>query len=285
MMRARCGAGLVERLLAGLGLCAVLLPALLLICALGELLRQAVGGLDCSFLLGLPARQAQHAGILPGLAGSLVLLALAAFLALPVGIGAAIYLQEYCQQGRFGALVARSIEQVAPVPSVVYGLIGLCLFVRTLGLGRSVIAGAATLAISILPAVISSARAALRGVPYSLREACFALGASRWQTLRGVVLPLALPAVFGGATKTLARALGEAAPLIVLGALSQIARAPDALDAPLTALPLQIFNWISHPQNESVINAAAGCLVLLGITLLIQLLGVALERRPRRRLF
>jgi phosphate transport system permease protein len=279
-MRTRCGAGLLERLLAGLGLCAVLLPVLLLFCAFGELLREAVGRLD----FGFPARHAEHAGILPGLVGSLQLLALTALFALPVGIGAAIYLEEYGQHGRFGALIERNIEQVANLPSVIYGVIGLGVFVRALGLGRSVISGAATLALLVLPALISSARAALRGVSYSLREACFALGASRWQTLRGIVLPLALPGILGGATRILACALGEAAPLIVLGALSQAALVPDALDAPLTALPLQIFNWVSHPQRESLANVAVGCLVLLGMTLLLQWLALALERRPRRRL-
>jgi phosphate transport system permease protein len=283
-MATRGGAGLWERLLASLGLCAVLLPLLLLLCALGELSLEVFERRELGLLPGFPWQRAEHAAILPGLVGSCLLLALTALFALPIGVGAALYLEEYGKHARIGALLERNIAQLADVPSVIYGLIGLAVFVRTLGLGRSVIAGAATLVLLVLPVVISSAREALRGVPDSLREACFALGASRWQTLRGVILPLALPGILGGATRALGRALGEAAALIVLGALSGTALVPGTRDAPLSALPLQVFSWVVHPQEESLANAAAGCLLLLGMTLLLHLLAAAFERGPRRRL-
>jgi phosphate transport system permease protein len=214
---------------------------------------------------------------------ALVLISLTAVLTLPAGVGAAIYLEEYGKRNRLAGLIEINIANLAGVPSVIYGLLGLGLFVRALGLGRSVLAGAATLALLVLPIVIMSAREALRTVPQSLREACYALGATRWQAIRRVVLPMALPGILTGAILSLSRAIGETAPLIVVGALTYVTFLPDGINSPFTALPIQIFNWVSRPQKEFLVNAAAGIVVLLATMLLLNTMAILLRNRLQKR--
>jgi phosphate transport system permease protein len=235
------------------------------------------------FVTGYPSRRAERAGILPALVGSLMLIGLTAFLALPVGVGAAIYLEEYGKRSKVAGLIEINIANLAGVPSVIYGLLGLGLFVRGLGLGRSVLAGAATLALLVLPIVIMSSREALRTVPLALREACYALGSTRWQAIRRVVLPTAMPGILTGAILSLSRAIGETAPLIVVGALTYVTFLPDSINAPFTALPIQIFNWVSRPQPEFLVNAAAGIVVLLATMLVLNTLAILLRNRLQRR--
>ena len=279
----RRGGDIGERLFVWLCLLAVFLPLGLLFVLIGDVVLDAVGRMSWEFLTGYPSRRAERAGILPALVGSMLLISLTALMTLPAGVGAAIYLEEYGKRSRLAGLIEVNIANLAGVPSVIYGLLGLGLFVRALGLGRSVLAGAGTLALLVLPIVIMSSREALRTVPHSLREACYALGATRWQAIRRVVLPMALPGILTGAILSLSRAIGETAPLIVVGALTYVTFLPDGLDAPFTALPIQIFNWVSRPQKEFLVNAAAGIVVLLATMLLLNTLAILLRNRLQKR--
>ena len=263
----------------GLGLGATLLGLLVLAALFAGILRDGLGRLSWDFLAGLPSRRPEHAGIFPALAGTVWVIAVTAGLAVPVGVGAAVYLEEYADRGWWARLIEVNIANLAGVPSVIYGLLALGIFVRTLGFGRSVLAAAATLALLVLPVVILSSREALRAVPPSLREASYALGATRWQTVRHQVLPAALPGMLTGTILALSRAIGEAAPLIAIGALTYVPFAPDGLRSPFTVLPLQVFNWMSRPQAAFLENAAAGIIVLL--VLLLAMNGFAAWLRDR----
>ena len=216
------------------------------------------------------------------LASSAVLVSLAACLAIPLGVGAAIYLEEYGVRGRLGRIIDVNVSSLAGVPSVIYGLLGLALFVRMLAFGRGFAAGAATLGLLMLPLVIQAAREALRGVPAGLREGSYALGATRWQTIRHQVLPAVLPEILLGLVRSLSRALGEATPLIVLGAVATVpAGAEPAGGGSLAALPPRIFQWLSQPTAVVPRHAAAGIIALL--SLLVAMTALAAWIRGRRR--
>ncbi|MEM9489772.1 MAG: phosphate ABC transporter permease PstA, partial [Myxococcota bacterium] len=206
-----------------------------------------------------------------------------AALALPLGVGAAVYLEEYGQRSRMAGAIEVAIANLAGVPSVIYGLLGLGLFVNALGLGRSLIAGAATLALLVLPIVIMSSREALRTVPDSLREGAYGLGATRWQVVRRVVLPMALPGILTGAILSISRAIGETAPLIVVGALAYITTLPDGIGSKFTALPIQIYNWTSEPKKAFEVNAAAGIVVLMVTLLLLNSVAIYLRNHYQKR--
>jgi phosphate transport system permease protein len=210
-------------------------------------------------------------------------MALTAAMALPLGIGAAIYLEEYNRKSHLSKLIEINIANLAGVPSIIYGLLGLEVFVRTLNWNRSLLAASATLSLLILPIVIMSSREALRTVPFGLREGALALGATRWQTTRQVVLPVALPGILTGTILAISRALGEAAPLIVVGALTFITFLPDGLDSPFTVLPIQIFNWVSRPQQAFLANAAAGIVVLMVTLLMLNGLAIHWRNRTQKR--
>lgn len=272
-----------ERLFEGLCLAAVVLPLLLLAVLVGDVVIDALPRLGWDFLSGFPSRDAERAGILPAMAGSVALITMTAAMALPVGVGAAIYLEEYGAHHRLAGLIEVNIASLAGVPSVIYGLLGLGVFVRFLGLGRSLFAGAATLALLVLPIVIIAAREALRSVPDGIREGGAALGATRWQTVRRLVLPVALPGILTGSILAVSRAIGETAPLIVIGALAYVTFLPSGPGSPYTALPIQIFNWVSRPQPEFAANAAAGIVVLLGTLLLLNATAIVLRDRMQRR--
>jgi phosphate transport system permease protein len=263
---------------------AVLLSAL---AALGMMLWDVTsdggGRLSWGFVTGYPSRRASNAGLLPALAGSLWLVGLAALLAMPVGVAAAIALEEYGGRGRWARLIEINIANLAGVPSIIYGLLGLGLFVRALRLERTLLAGAATLALLMLPIVILTAREALRAVPFSLREASLALGATRWQTVWHHVLPAALPGLLTGLILAVSRAIGEAAPLIVIGALTYVPFVPDGPFSPFTALPIQIYAWTSRPGTGFRTNAAAAILVLLAVLLVTNSLAIWLRDRSSRR--
>lgn len=278
-MNARLRSRLSDLALHGLGLGATLLGLLVLAILLADIVRDGLGRLSWDFLSGLPSRHAENAGIFPALAGTVWVIAVTAVLAVPIGIGAAIYLEEYGDRGWWARVIEVNIANLAGVPSVIYGLLALGLFVRTLGLGRSVLAGAATLALLVLPVVILASREALRAVPPSLREASYALGATRWQTVWHQVLPVALPGMITGTILALSRAIGETAPLLAIGALTYVPFAPDGVWSPFTVLPLQVFNWMSRPQEAFLENAAAGIIVLL--VLLLGMNGFAAWLRDR----
>jgi phosphate transport system permease protein len=274
-----------QRAFQAIGLLAVVLPLLLLAWLFGGALVDAWPRLTWDFLTGLPSRKAELAGILPALAGTVWLMGLTALIAIPVGLGAALYLEEYSRPSRFTALIELNISTLAGVPSIIYGLLGLEVFVRVLGMGRSVLAGAGTLALLLLPMIITASREALRTVPPSLREASYALGADKAQTLGRVVLPMCLPGVLTGVILSLARAIGETAPLITIGALTYVAVVPDSVNSPFTALPIQIFNWTSRPQAAFHVNAAAGIVVLITLMLLLNGAAIWLRARLQRRIY
>ena len=240
--------------------------------------------LSWDFLTGFPSRNADQAGIWHALTGSLFVITVTGLLAVPVGVGAAIYLEEYGGRSRVARLIEINITNLAAVPSIIYGLLGLGLFVRALALDRSVIAGASTLALLVLPVVILATREALRAVPKSLREGSYALGATRWQTIWHQVLPVAFPGILTGMILALSRAIGETAPLLTIGAVTFLTFAPDGLLSPFTVLPIQIFNWVSRPQVEFQANAAAGILVLLAMLMTMNAVAIWLRDRYQRKL-
>jgi phosphate transport system permease protein len=272
-----------ERAFKAICLLAMMLPLLLLLILVGKALLEGWPRLTWEFLTSYPSRSPTLAGILPALVGSAYLMVLTAAIAIPLGVGAAIYLEEYARPSRLTAFIEVNISNLAGVPSIIYGLLGLELFVRAMAMGRSLLAGAATLALLMLPMVIMASREALRTVPHSIREACYALGADRWQTIRRVVLPMSLPGILTGIILSSARAIGETAPLITIGALTYVAFLPDSIHSDFTALPIQIFNWISRPQAGFHVNAAAGIIVLLAIMLLLNGLAIWLRARYQRK--
>ena len=277
--RSRAG----EKIFAGLCLLSIVVPLGILAVLVGDVVLDGLGRLDLDFLAGNPSRRAARAGIWPALIGSVYLIGVTALLAVPIGIGAAVYLEEYGKQSRLAAFIEINIANLAGVPSVIYGLLGLGLFVRFLGFGASILAGASTLALLVLPIVIVASREALRTVSGSLREGALALGATRWQVVRQVVLPMALPGMLTGAILAIARAIGETAPLIVVGAVVFISFAPSGLNSQFTALPIQVFNWVSMPQQEFRVNAAAGIVVLLTTLLLMSSVAIYFRNRSQRR--
>jgi phosphate transport system permease protein len=272
-------AKLYEKAFVALCIGAVLLPAMMLLMLLARLMVDGLPRLSLDFFTSYPSRKAELAGILPSAVGTLYLMLLTAAIALPLGVGAAIYLEEYGKRSRLATLIEINIANLAGVPSVIYGLLGLGLFVRTLSMGRSLLAGACTLSLLVLPVVVVASREALRTVPMAIREACLALGATRWQTIRQVVLPLAMPGVMTGCILSVSRAMGETAPLVLVGALSYVTFLPDGVDAPFSALPIQIFNWVSRPQPAFLVNAAAAIVVLLMMMLVLNAVAVVVRDR------
>jgi len=272
-----------DLLLQSMAILVLALALMALTALLVDVVADGWGRLSWSFLTSFPSRRAADAGIYPALVGTVWVITLTAVLAVPIGIAAAIYLEEYGKSGRLSRLIEVNISNLAGVPSIIYGLLGLALFVRMLGLGRSVIAGAATLALLVLPVVILSTREALRAVPPSIREASLALGATKWQTIWFQVLPIAMPGVLTGLILALSRAIGETAPLITIGALTYVPFAPDSLWSPFTVLPIQIFNWLSRPQEAFAQNASAGIIVLLLVLLGMNAVAIVLRDRYQRR--
>lgn len=283
-MRARLRASRLvgDLLLQSMAILVLLLALASLAALIVDVVSDGWGRLDWSFLTSFPSRRASEAGIYPALVGTLWVITLTACLAVPTGVAAAIYLEEYGTGGRLARLIEVNISNLAGVPSIIYGLLGLGLFVRMAGLGRSVLAGAATLALLVLPVVILSTREALRTVPPSIREASLALGATKWQTIWHQVLPIAMPGVLTGLILALSRAIGETAPLITIGALTYVPFAPDSVWSPFTVLPIQIFNWLSRPQEAFAQNASAGILVLLLVLLTMNAVAIVLRDRYQR---
>lgn len=273
---------LPDRLLSGAGLLALAFGLVTLAVLLIDVFADALPRLTWSFLTSYPSRSASEAGIYPALVGSIYLIGLTAALAVPVGVAAAVYLEEYGRGTAIERLIEINIANLAGVPSIIYGLLGLGMFVRVLGLGRSLLAGAATLALLVLPVVILTAREALRAVPKSLREGSYALAATRWQTIWHQVLPVALPNILTGLILALSRAVGETAPLITIGALTYVPFLPDSVWSPFTVLPIQTFNWISRPQADFAHNAAAAIVVLLVVLFAMNGLAIWLRDRYQR---
>jgi phosphate transport system permease protein len=269
---------------AGRALSAVLtwLGVVLLGVLLFHVSREGLGWLDWDFLTSFPSRFAERAGIKSALAGTLWLIMLTALFSIPVGLAAAVYLEEYARPSRLNTLIEINIANLAGVPSIVYGILGLALFVRGFALGRSVLAGSLTMTLLILPTIIIAAREAIRAVPQSIRHASYALGATRWETVRHHVMPAALPGVLTGIILALSRAIGETAPLVMIGALAFVAYVPAGPLDGFTALPIQIFNWTSRPQEEFHGLAAAAIIVLLVVLLLMNSIAIYIRNRYER---
>ncbi len=269
-------------------LCLVALLTSLLVLALllVQIAIQASPWLDFTFLTNYPSRFPERAGIKSAIAGSFWMMVLTALITVPVGLGAAVYLEEYLPRGQAKRLIQLNIANLAGVPSVIYGILGLALFVRFAGLGRSLLAGALTLSLLILPVVIVSSQEALRSIPKGIRDSAYALGATRWQVVSGHLLPIAAPGALTGIILALSRAIGETAPLIMIGALTFIAFLPSTMLDPFTVLPIQIFNWTARPQEEFHGLAAGGIVVLLAALFLMNLIAILLRNyydktRPR----
>jgi phosphate transport system permease protein len=227
----------------------------------------------------------QNAGAQAAIWGTIWLIGVVAVTTLPLGVGAAIYLEEYADRDRWwNRAIEINIQNLAAVPSIVYGILGLAFFVRgPLSLGPVILAGGLTLSLLVLPIVIIASREAIRAVPPSIREGSLALGATKWQTIRRQVLPAAIPGIATGSILALSRAIGEAAPLLLLGGLTFVSFNPTGLDSQFTALPIQIFNWISRPQDEFHVLAAAAIVVLLVLLLLMNATAIWLRNRYQRK--
>ncbi|MDJ0766877.1 MAG: phosphate ABC transporter permease PstA [Myxococcota bacterium] len=278
LKRRRSRARLFRRICQSLTWFCLVLLALLLIHAT----REGLPWLDIGFLTEFPSRFPERAGIKSALFGTLWLISLTALISIPFGVAAALYLEEYAAKTRLNSLIEVSIANLAGVPSIVYGILGLTVFVRWMSLGRSVLAGAMTMSLLILPVIIIASREALRAVPSSIRQAAFALGATQWQTTRHHVLPAAIPGILTGTILALSRAIGETAPLIMIGALTYVAFTPEGPMDAFTALPIQIFNWVSRPQPEFHELAAAGIVVLLTVLLMMNAVAVLIRHRSQR---
>ncbi|MFM8403107.1 MAG: phosphate ABC transporter permease PstA, partial [Candidatus Limnocylindrus sp.] len=263
-----------------LALAAIFVSMVTLAGLLIDLVGRGGSSLDAQFLTSSPSRIPAKAGILPALVGTLWVTVLVALITLPIGIGAAIYLEEYAGRGRIARLLKINISNLAGVPSIVYGIFGLAIFVRGLDLGRTVFAASLTLSLLILPVVIISSAEALKAVPPSQREAAYALGATRWQVIRRALLPAAAPGILTGIVLAVARAVGETAPLILIGAVTFVTFVPtNPFEDKYTVLPIQIFNWANRPQEAFLEISAAAILVLIALMLLLN--GAAIYLRAR----
>jgi phosphate transport system permease protein len=274
--------GFQESAFKWLTLGAVVIGILLLIALLYGVIRDGASRLNWSFISSFPSRFPGKAGIKAALMGSLWVIGLTFIIAVPCGVAAAVYLEEYGKKNRFASFLQLNIANLAGVPSIVYGLLGLAVFVRLFGFERSILAGACTMALLILPTVIITTQEALRAVPSSLREGSLALGATPWQTIARQILPMALPGIMTGVILSIARAAGETAPLVVIGAVTFIAETPNSARDSFTTLPNQIFNWTSRPEKEFQQNAAAGIMVLLLVLFAMNLIAIILRNRFER---
>ncbi|MEN9845304.1 MAG: hypothetical protein RIS36_451 [Pseudomonadota bacterium] len=259
------------------------LALLTLVALIADVAMDGMERLTWNFFVNFPSRKAENAGILAAWTGSLWLLLLTIMIALPIGVGAAVYLEEYGRRSFGTKVIEVCIANLAGVPSVIYGILGLQVFVRALSFERSLLSGALTLALLVLPIIIMASREALRTVPKGYREGALALGATKWQTTWTQVLPVAIPGIATGCILAFSRAIGETAPLITLGALTYVAQVPDSVFSPFTALPIQAFNWLSRPQPEFHTNAAAAITVLLAFMIMLNIVAILIRNRYQKR--
>ncbi len=286
-----------DKLFAVVGLLSTFVGMLTLAALLGDLAIDGLERLKPHFFTSFPSRFPAQAGILSAWVGTTLVMIVTAVTAVPIGVGAGVYLEEYAPKNWLTALIEINIANLAGVPSIVYGLMALGLFVYQLKLGQSILSAGLTLALLILPIVIVATRESIRAVPASMREAAYALGATKWQTTRDHVLPYSMGGILTGVIIALSRAIGETAPLVTIGALTFIAFLPDApvkgefpflsfdwLMSPFTVMPIQMFNWVSRPQPEFHLNAAATGLVLMVMTLIMNGIAIYFRYRFRKRI-
>lgn len=264
-------------------LIATLFGLLVLGILLYRILTQGLEYLSLDFLQNLPSRRPERAGVKTALIGTIWLVAVTAPVSLLLGVGTALYLEEYAKKNRFTDFIQVNISNLAGVPSIVFGLLGLTLFVRGIALGTSVLAAGLTMSLLILPVIIVASQEAIRAVPKNLREASFGMGATKWQTIVRVVLPAAIPGILTGGILALSRAIGETAPLVVLGLPLFIAFLPKTVFDTFTVLPMQIYNWTSRPQEEFHALAAAGIIVLLIMLIIMNSIAVLIRNKYQKR--
>lgn len=272
-----------NKLYRGLFIGATFFALLVLFILLYRIFTQGIGYFNWDFLSSFPSRRPEDAGIKSAIFGTIWLMVVTAPISFILGVGTAIYLEEYSNKGKFTRFVQTNIANLAGVPSIVFGLLGLTLFVRGMDLGRSVLAGGLTMALLILPIIVVASQEAIRSVPKELREASFGMGATKWQTIRRVVFPSALPGILTGNILALSRAIGETAPLIMIGALSYVAFVPDGIMSQFTVMPIQIYNWTSRPQEAFHYVAAAGIIVLLLMLLFMNSIAVWIRNKYQNR--
>lgn len=261
-------------------LLAVMVGIIGLIVLLARIALEGSDWLNWNFITSYPSRHPEQAGLKSALWGSVWLMGLTALFAIPIGVGAAIYLEEYAAKSRLTSFIEINLSNLAGVPSIVYGLLGLSLFVQRVFQGeRVLLAGAMTMALLVMPIVILASREAIRAVPDTYRQAAYGLGADKWQVIKGVVLPQALPGILTGTILAMSRALGEAAPVIAISALVYLTFVPAHPLEQFTVLPIQIFNWTSRPQEEFQGLAAAGIIVLLAVLLSMNAAAIILRDR------
>jgi phosphate transport system permease protein len=286
-----------DALFAVVGLLATFVGMITLGALILDLAIDGVGRLSYNFFTSFPSRFAGQAGILSAWVGTTMVMMVTAATAVPMGVAAGVYLEEYAPKNWLTAMIEINIANLAGVPSIVYGLMALGLFVYQLDLGQSILTAGLTLALLILPIVIVATRESIRAIPNSIREAAYALGATKWRTIRDHVLPYSTGGILTGVIIALSRAIGETAPLITIGALTFIAFLPDSpitsefpflsfqwLKSPFTVMPIQMFNWVSRPQQEFHLNAAATGLVLMVMTLCMNAVAIYFRYRFRKRI-
>jgi phosphate transport system permease protein len=286
-----------DALFALVGLLATFVGMITLGALLIDLAIDGAGRLSYNFFTSYPSRFASQAGILTAWVGTTLVMLVTAVTAVPMGVAAGVYLEEYAPKNWFTAIIEINIANLAGVPSIIYGLMALGLFVYIFNLGQSVLTAGLTLALLILPIVIVATRESIRAIPNSIREAAYALGATKWRTVRDHVLPYSTGGILTGVIIALSRAIGETAPLITIGALTFIAFLPDSpitsefpfisfqwLMSPFTVMPIQMFNWVSRPQAEFHLNAAATGMVLMVMTLCMNALAIYFRYRFRKRI-
>jgi phosphate transport system permease protein len=286
-----------DALFAVVGLLATFVGMITLGALMGDLMTDGAGRVSYAFFTAFPSRFAGQAGILTAWVGTTLVMLVTAVTAVPLGVAAGIYLEEYAPKNWFTAIIEINIANLAGVPSIIYGLLALGLFVYQLNLGQSILTAGLTLALLILPVVIVATRESIRTVPNSIREAAYALGATKWRTIRDHIVPYSTGGILTGVIIALSRAIGETAPLITIGALTFIAFLPDSpitsefpfisfqwLMSPFTVMPIQMFNWVSRPQAEFHLNAAATGLVLMVMTLCMNAIAIYFRYRFRKRI-
>lgn len=266
------------------GLISTLIGLILLVIFIGDIVIEGVQRINWDFITSLPSRKPEKSGIYTAMMGTVWILLITTIISFPIGVAAGVYLEEYSTKGRLARILEINITNLAGVPSIIYGLLGLEIFARVFGLGPSVLTGSMTLSLLILPIIIVATRESIKAVPQSIRDASFALGASKWQTTYFQVLPASFGGILTGVILALSRAVGEAAPLIVVGALAYVPFAPKTPMDDFSVLPIQIFNWISRPQHGFLINAAAAIIVLLIITFIMNGIAIYLRNRWQKRI-
>ncbi|KGR78479.1 phosphate ABC transporter permease PstA [Ureibacillus manganicus] len=260
-----------------------LFALLCLVILLVRIVTQGIGYLDWDFITSFASRSPERAGIKAALIGSIYMMCIIAPVSMILGVSTAIYLEEYAKKNKINDFIRMNISNLAGVPSIVFGLLGLTIFVRALALGKSLLAAGFTMSLLILPVIIVAAQEAIRAVPKEQREASYGMGATKWQTITRVVLPAAIPGILTGSILALSRAIGETAPLVVIGIPVILRFLPDSLLSEFTALPMQIYDWAKRPQEEFLYVASAGIIILMLFLVIMNSIAIFIRNKFSKR--